>query len=307
MLIVIEGADGAGKTTIAEAIGKKIEKSFGLKVEQKHSGPPADGEDLVSTYLSTIGDYSPDGDKAMIIDRLHWGETIYGPLYRPEADIEGYGSLGPAGFRYVELYVVSRGGVVVHVDVKEATARRRAEERGEDFTNLDDLEQILTKYRVRYLESNGGIRVVNEEDEPLAQIAGTIISNAMSRKHAYKDLTAWPSYVGTCRPLAVVLMPPDQKLRLKLLGKLTENEWPHVGIASSDMPGDQVTELLDRLGNPALKILTTARPGGPAYASHGTGAVVSLEHRTRFDDLDELVRSVQHALHDGDAMYSSAR
>lgn len=294
MLIIIEGSDGVGKTTVADLVARRIEAAFSREVVERHSGLPEPDEDLLRTYLDTIGDYAAnDEDRAVVIDRLHWGEAVYGPLYRADDDQDGYGTLGKAGWRYIELYVASRGGVTFLIDAPDETAIRRAEERGEEFTDLDDIHGILAAYRLRYRDSTTGVRLTNEDGRDPNEIAAMIIDNATSRRYAAQALGAWPSYIGIIRPLTLVLMPPDQRRRLQLLEGLADNEWPHVGIASSDMPAEQLTELIETLGRPEVKILTTANAGQEYAHSGGAGAVVSLERRTRFSDIDELIESVR--------------
>jgi hypothetical protein len=298
MLIVLEGIDGSGKTTAVNGTAQRLARS-GYNVLTAASGPPA-GDDLVDEYLqrlSPVDSPRKDGEPptALVVDRLHWGEAVYGPKYRPDDDVEGYGCFGKAGFRYLELFIASRGGVTAYIDTKPDVARARinARDEGEDFIDLADLESLHARYDEVYRESNTGIRIFGNYDP--ATIVDAVVSNALARNEASDHLSQWPSYIGTIRPSVLVAMPADRKQRLSLISKLTDIEWPHVGIVNSAMPSEHLVELADALGNPSIRVLTSAA-GGPAH-EHATGAVVPIDRRTRFDSLDALLEGVRIALH----------
>ena len=75
MLIVIEGPDKAGKTTLA----KKIASDYGL--DYAHFGPP--GDDPAREYI----DFLLKLKHVTVCDRFFVGELIYGPLLRGESKI----------------------------------------------------------------------------------------------------------------------------------------------------------------------------------------------------------------------------
>ena len=296
MLVVLEGIDGSGKTTAAGLITDRLAR-LGYEVNTCAFGPPEEGVDLVDAYVSALDALAPSDDRpvALVIDRWNWGEAVYGPRYRPDQDVEGYGSYGVAGFRYLELLAASRGGVTAFLDTKPEVARARitARAEGEDFIDLDDLEDLAKRYDEVYRESTTGIRVFSSYPPP--NIAQAAISNALSREEASKHLSEWPSYIGTIRPTVLVAMPADREQRLSLLGKLADNEWPHVGFVNSAMSSDSLVKLADALGDPAIRILTNAA-AGPAH-EHATGADVPMSRRTRFDNKADLLESVRLALH----------
>jgi len=73
MLIIIEGPDKSGKTTLARA----IEKKFGYKYE--HFGPP--GPDPAGEYARFLINLK----EPTVCDRFYLGEQVYGPLLRKES------------------------------------------------------------------------------------------------------------------------------------------------------------------------------------------------------------------------------
>jgi hypothetical protein len=107
MLIVIEGADKTGKTTLAKAISKQL--GFEYVHFSAPKGPPAD------EYL----DFLLNLKKPTVCDRFHLGELVYGPLLR-----------GKAGLSPLELVVIERvmrlkQAVVVHAVTDTQLANRR--------------------------------------------------------------------------------------------------------------------------------------------------------------------------------------
>lgn len=84
-VVILEGPDGGGKTTLAK---KLVEAGF----EYKHEGPPPDGVDLISYYLRVLQD-SLLSFKHVVHDRLWLGERIYGPIARGEDRIGDEGQI----------------------------------------------------------------------------------------------------------------------------------------------------------------------------------------------------------------------
>lgn len=73
---IIEGPDGAGKTTYSKVICEK----FGL--EYHHEGPPPTGVDIFRHYLRLLERPQPT-----CFDRLHLGELVYGPVLRGSSGV----------------------------------------------------------------------------------------------------------------------------------------------------------------------------------------------------------------------------
>jgi len=84
-VIVLEGPDGSGKTTLA----RKLE-SMGW--EYHHEGPPERGINVVEHYLRII-DSSLKSPRNIVHDRLFAGETVYGPIHRNYDAIGGWEGL----------------------------------------------------------------------------------------------------------------------------------------------------------------------------------------------------------------------
>lgn len=74
MIIAIEGADGAGKSTLS----KRIQKDTGII--PIHSGKPKDQKEM-SDLINKLKNYS-DSDDLFIIDRVPWiSERVYSKVF----------------------------------------------------------------------------------------------------------------------------------------------------------------------------------------------------------------------------------
>lgn len=133
MLIILEGPDGAGKTTLATSLRKLIEEQDpGCLTFQWHRGPPT--EHPLDEYLRPLNRYRPGQGRHVVIDRWHWGESIYPKLRdRPS-------KLDFASNWAIEAYLQRLGALVVLVDQSAEEYRKTYIERGEVHL-MDDLPQ----------------------------------------------------------------------------------------------------------------------------------------------------------------------
>jgi hypothetical protein len=73
-VIILEGPDGSGKTTLANVLGKDH------KYKIIHNGPPVD-KNLTDIYIGQLRFVDGEGGN-YVFDRLHLGERIYGNVMR---------------------------------------------------------------------------------------------------------------------------------------------------------------------------------------------------------------------------------
>ncbi len=73
-IIILEGPDGGGKTTLAKAL---IDKGY----RYRHEGPPPLGRSLTDHYLRILNE-TIESPFDFVHDRLWLGERIYGPVAR---------------------------------------------------------------------------------------------------------------------------------------------------------------------------------------------------------------------------------
>jgi hypothetical protein len=85
-MIVIEGPDGAGKTTLAKQLAAD------LKLEYHHEGPPPKDISPLDHYGRVLEDFRRNKTD-VVIDRFAYGERVYGPILR------GKDNLGHVGWK----------------------------------------------------------------------------------------------------------------------------------------------------------------------------------------------------------------
>lgn len=123
MITIIEGADGTGKTTLAQSAAFQDHNYL-------HCGPS--GENPFKEYFQLAD--GCDSHMPTLFDRFHLGERVYGAAYR------GSDRLGAAKMRMLERYLLSRRAVVVHAEPMYGVARhnwRARAERGGEMIKVD--------------------------------------------------------------------------------------------------------------------------------------------------------------------------
>lgn len=119
MIIIIEGADGSGKTTLAE----KLAKQTGF--ELVHRSQPKTEEEkakMLDMYTTTI-----KSGKNMIFDRCWYSEMVYGPIMR-DASVISY----PKMYE-LERLLTRRGALLIYCKDTPEILWHRCKTRGEDY------------------------------------------------------------------------------------------------------------------------------------------------------------------------------
>ena len=146
-LIVLEGVDGAGKTTYAEQLidaWPAQDKTWLL-----HAGQPTTKPIMHQYETALLSLYDPqDPDQLVVCDRWHVGETVYGPIYR------GQSRLTPGMARYMDQLLDSLGAVKCVLSGTLKTLTRRLADRGEDFLKPEHLALVADQYHT-YAYDNG--------------------------------------------------------------------------------------------------------------------------------------------------------
>lgn len=141
MIIVFEGADAAGKTTLAGVV-KKVAEAAGQKAEYIH-GVPFCGwcEEAHRAMLHAALDHAAKG-KIVCVDR-HWpSEFVYGPIFRGKPDYES----GPevefdATIRRLGLYVLC-----VPDDLEAQEKRWQDGRASGKFEHFPEVRQVIARY-----------------------------------------------------------------------------------------------------------------------------------------------------------------
>lgn len=207
MLILLEGVDGGGKSTLAD----RIADTFTFLTEDEpdppqliriHKGKPTPGLDAFQEYelpleRFDLRDFVTSKRDLVIMDRWHAGEIPYGKLYR------GASRLDDAGLLHVELTLSAMGAVKVLAQPDDVDLiKYRLKTRGEDFLKPEHVDQVW-----RYYESlrklYGYIRASDTAPSELIQAArdrAVNMSNLPPR---------WTGYIGSHNPR--LLLVGDQR------------------------------------------------------------------------------------------------
>lgn len=146
MIICLEGVDGAGKSTLAAALIKEINKQHpDDTVTYLHASQLQTS--VYEAYHEPLKNYVPGTGQHFILDRWHLGEEIYGPLYREQS------AFTKASFVWIELFLGSIGTRLWNITQPLEVLEQRLEERGEDFLQKDHVKQVRDDFSERAKES----------------------------------------------------------------------------------------------------------------------------------------------------------
>lgn len=124
MIVVLEGPDGVGKTTLADA----LESAWSGKSMRFRSGPPPEDTLAAMHYQDDIDEIAKANqpNTLVLVDRFHVGELVYGPLLRGESGI----TFGEAAAIDKMLEGNNAALVHCHLDRHEMTRRLIARDGG---------------------------------------------------------------------------------------------------------------------------------------------------------------------------------
>lgn len=279
MLIIIEGVDGTGKSTLAEQLLEELGDATLI-----HRGPP-EAHPLIE-YEQYLDDYDPRAGRHIICDRWHWGERIYGPLYRGKSDLDD------AMFTHVEMYLRSRGALLVHLVHGNATLARRLHEKGEDFLKPEDLRHVSTAYHRIERET---LLPVMKFTDPWSSDRHRIERRAYQLQEEASALAPFPTYVGPPSPGLLLLgeRRGSEEYRAAFVpqpatsGHFMLEHMPAVinstiGLGIANALEENIPELVKTLGNPS--IVTLGRLAHECAKNYGVvhGAVPHPQFIRRF-------------------------
>lgn len=198
MLIIVEGPDGAGKSTFVEALDRALWKGRRGCVLVNHKAAPR--RPALEEYARDLSFYRPGGDVDLVLDRSWWSEEVYGPRWRGQP-------LPPFARRYLNGWAASRGALVVFLDAPdEVLVERVCGSRGDDLvSDPEEVVQLAADYR--HLASQAATDHVVRYTWPysLSNVVRAVVERASRLDDLAAPLAAHPSYVGPLRPDVLLL------------------------------------------------------------------------------------------------------
>lgn len=139
MIIILEGPDGGGKTTLSERLRQVLNKDRLTSVVKHGPYIGMSTEDLCKTYFRSMSPALTYNDH-VIMDRSWLSEPIYGQVYR-----DGSNRMDRQRHRMLERVALARGAVVVHCQPDFALCVDTFKSRkGEEY--LDNVDQLGAVY-----------------------------------------------------------------------------------------------------------------------------------------------------------------
>lgn len=144
MLIIVEGPDGAGKSTLVNQLTEYIIHSTHARVMRLHARSPKPGSDSFKEYVVPLLGYRPYDPFHVICDRWHLGERVYPKILGRETDMTR------EVFDRVEGFLDSRGAILVRPYVSVSTLKERIIRRGDDLIVPEMMGNIAYGYNYTF-------------------------------------------------------------------------------------------------------------------------------------------------------------
>lgn len=194
MLIILEGTDGAGKSTLA---GRLTDAAMvrGWSVEVLHAGPPRPETSVFKQYSEPLMSRRDDvlrHDHLLVLDRWHLGELIYGPLLRGKSLLE------PEQFAHLELMLSALGAHRVVVRAYDSELMERLGTHREDLVDVRQAMTINHEFGMLALEHDWDL--VFPTDVAPRLLVADLLGHARRRTAAVQGLAEFPGYVGPPEP-----------------------------------------------------------------------------------------------------------
>lgn len=278
MFIVVEGTDASGKTSLISAVEKEVKKRYPTrKVTMLHKGRPLEETRrwVLSDYVTSLENIN-FSDETIISDRWHWGEITYAPFKRAHTNHDGYGLLGRTGWRWTELFMLSRGVAEFWLYQPLDVIKARLGSRGDDFVTVSELSMILDKYELASTLSASLTEVLQPGPDSMDEIdalAVRVVDAAERNLDRVKNIRKYKSYVGSPDPDVLLVgdrrnilerygeetilpfMPVDGNSGEFLLSSLPDVFWKNVGIVNANDVEFNLSDLWMDLGKPRIVVL----------------------------------------------------
>jgi hypothetical protein len=194
VLIIVDGPDCSGKSTLVNRLVMFIEQQYpGEYVRTFHRSAPTSHP--LGEYVEPLLGYRPGQGVHVVIDRWHWGESIYPGLFSRPTQMD-------AGVRrYIEMFLRSRGAMVVYPQTEPDELVRRHRLRGDAVVTETMLMRLNQEYRAVAMQTLLPVfRYRADGPGEMSQRARTIIQEAGVYATTAMRLNALATYVGPPRP-----------------------------------------------------------------------------------------------------------
>lgn len=173
-VVILEGPDGAGKTTLAT----HLEQEHGFRYI--HTGKPSGEGSLLVEYCLVLDQARRSGEK-VVIDRLHVGESVYGPIMRGDDQITSEGQ------EIIQRFINAMGAVEVFClppyNVCEKNWAERHFQGREYVTEVQKFKSIYAAYeRFSRLPRHSKAMVYDYTSRSMGDTGETIVKELEGRQ-----------------------------------------------------------------------------------------------------------------------------
>jgi hypothetical protein len=271
LLIILEGPDCAGKSSLAARLADYLDRSGSRyrttesSVRVVHKGPPT--EHPLREYAEPLLNYRTARQQHIICDRWHVGESVYPAIVgRPT-------QLDPAVNAWLELFLLSRGALLIHVRQSDTYLRDCGRHRGDPTRELERIASTTTRFDAvvaQTLLPTLSLDYGNVSDDDVADV----IYQAQLLEARASQAQLATTFIGAARPS--LLLVGDRR---GVSGDPREHgDWP----AFAPFPSTS--------GHWLLRALTTHPPN---VREHGHAlSTLALVNANDVDDVETVWRAV---------------
>lgn len=149
IILILEGVDNAGKSTLAEAL-RKVISGLAVKITDiPKIGEDADREKIKAYYWAMLNiqdgfDADRWGETNLIFDRFFPSELVYSKVKR------NYEAGEDPEYTILENALRNRKHLIVYCDPGLDTIKDRLASRGDDYVVPEDIDELYARYEALF-------------------------------------------------------------------------------------------------------------------------------------------------------------
>lgn len=200
MLIILDGADCAGKSTLAQQLSEALTQHRGTRpivdVDVYHKGPPT--AHPLDEYAAPLLTYRLVDERHIICDRWHVGEAVYpAVLDRPT-------QLDAAVNAWLELFLLSRGALLVHARRSASRLQECGRDRNDPAAEIDRAPIVAARFD-RAMASTLLPLIIMDENGASPDDVDDVIQGAEALAAQAYGLSDYVTYVGSPHPTLLLV------------------------------------------------------------------------------------------------------
>lgn len=197
MLILVDGVDCVRKSALVTRLVEAIERDNpGDRVDVLRAGPPT--KHPLDEYVVPLLDYRPTRGRHVVCDRWHLGEAIYPAIFKRDTKFDY------AVQAYTELFLRSRGALLVVVDATTDDVINCLETRGDDLARPEQAAETLSLFR-GWAVANLLPTLVVRGFQASQDDVDAVIRRARLLEFVARGLNNFTTYIGSRTPSTLLL------------------------------------------------------------------------------------------------------